>query len=97
MSYTIPATIAIIPAKDAFLRNGLTAALPRMTEAQVRAALEYAEAAYPRVGDAYARMEADYVAADPAIKAATSALRMALDGFAPAQNYNRGAFKSRFI
>lgn len=97
MSTTIPATIAIIPARDAFLRNGLTAALPRMTEVQVRAAIDYIDAAYPRVGDAYARMEADYVCADKLIAAAATSLRMALDGFASAQSHNRGAFKGRFI
>lgn len=91
---SILATIPVNPARDAFLRNGLTAALPRMTEVQVRAALEYVDAAYPRVGDAYARMEADYICADAVIAAATTSLRMALDGFAPprAQNH-RSSFR----
>jgi len=92
---TIPATIAIIPAKDAFLRNGLTAALPRMTEAQVRAALDYAQAAYPRVGDKYARSIGEFAPADPAIKDAESKLMMALDGFAPAFNYNHRPINAR--
>jgi DNA-directed RNA polymerase specialized sigma54-like protein len=92
---SIPATIAIIPAKDAFLRNGLTAALPRMTEAQVRAALEYAQAAYPRVGDAYARMEADYICPDAVIAAAITTLQAALEGFAPVRNYNHRPINAR--
>lgn len=99
MSTTIPASIPVNPAKDAFLRRrGLAAALPKMTDAQLRAAIDYIDAAYPRVGDRYARMEADYVCADKVIAAARFAIRTALEVSAPPQqNYNRGAFKSRFI
>jgi hypothetical protein len=92
---TIPATIAVIPAKDAFLRNGLTAALPRMTEAQVRAALDYAQAAYPRVGDRYARSDSDFVAADAVIAAAIFSLQTAMEGFKPAFNYNHRPINAR--
>jgi hypothetical protein len=95
---TIPATIAIIPAKDAFLRNGLTAALPWMTDVQLQSAIEYIDAAYPRVGDRYARSECDYICSDAAIASARFAIRTALEVSAPPQqNYNRGAKKSRFI
>ena len=95
---TIPATIAVIPAKDAFLRDRLASALPRMTEAQVRAALDYAQAAYPRVGDRYARSDSDFVADDKVIAAAIFSLQTALEGFRPAFNYNhRPTNPRRFI
>ena len=95
---TIPATIAVVPAKDAFLRNGLTAVLPRMTEAQVRAALEYAQAAYPRVGDRYARTDGEFVASDSVIASAIFALQTAIKKFRPTFNYNhRPTNPRRFI